>query len=242
MGLRKRVPITTWPHFDLLFPARRLWRRTLPDCSLGTLETKILGVERSGQDVPGEWIPGIYLDYLRTGDFSEIRRVVYHNMIDILSLVGLSVEILSRHESESVPLLTGAEALGVARWHEGDGREHSAEDAFLAAVESEDEEVRLDALRHWTAHLKRSGQREEAVSYWEQWHQSAQDDPKPCIELAMYYEWHAKDLEKAADWAQKALVCLSHWAKGWRRDQTWDEIKHRIARIESKKLRTHSSD
>ena len=74
-------------------------------------------------------------------------------MIDILSLVGLSVEILSRHESDSVPSLTGAEALGVARWHEGDGRERPAESAFLAAVESDDEEVRVDALRHWTAHL-----------------------------------------------------------------------------------------
>jgi uncharacterized protein YprB with RNaseH-like and TPR domain len=242
MGLRKRLPITTWPHFDLLFPARRLWKRELPDCSLGTLEKRILGVQRSEQDVPGEWIPGIYLDYLRTGDVSEIQRVIYHNMVDILSLVGLSVEILSRHDTDSVTPLSGAEALGVARWHESAGREKSAGNAFLAAVESDDQEVRIDALRYWTAHLKRNGKREEAVRFWEQWHGLATDDPRPCVELAMYYEWHAKDFQIAAGWAQTALVCLSHWPKGWRRDQVWDEIKHRIARIETKNARLKSRE
>lgn len=242
MGLRKRLPLTSLPHLDLLFPARRLWKRSLPDCSLGTLEKRILGVERSGQDVPGEWIPGIYLDYLRTGEISEIQRVVYHNMIDILSLVGLSVEILSRHDTESAPALTGAEALGVARWHEGDGRVKSAGSAFLAAVESEDEAVRVEALRYWTAHLKRNGQREHAVGAWEQWHRLAPDDPRPCIELAKYYEWHVKDLGKATEWAQSALICLSHWPKGWRRDQSWAEIEHRISRIGTKRARYTPSE
>jgi uncharacterized protein YprB with RNaseH-like and TPR domain len=242
MGLRRRLPITTWPHFDLLLPARRLWKRTLPDCSLGTLEKQILGVQRSDQDVPGEWIPGIYLDYLRTGDVREIRRVVYHNMVDILSMVGLSVEILSRHDSDSATPLTGAEALGVARWHESAGRERSAGSAFLAAVESDDQEVRVDALRYWTAHLKRSGKRKEAVNFWEEWHRLAHDDTRPCVELAMYYEWHEKEFERAAEWAHTALVCLSHWPKGWRRDQAWDEIKHRIVRLEMKKERSISPD
>ncbi len=235
MGLRTRLPITTWPHLDLLFPARRLWKRVLPDCSLGTLENRILGVERSGEDVPGEWIPGIYLDYLRTGELSEIQRVIYHNMVDILSLVGLSVEILSRFESDSDLALSGAEALGVARWHESDGREDLASDAFLSAIEADDDAVKVDALRYWTAHLKRTDQRDKAIEYWRQWHELAPDDPRPCVELAKYYEWHAKDFNEALVWAQSALVCLSHWPKGWRRDQFWEEIKHRIARIEKKR-------
>jgi uncharacterized protein YprB with RNaseH-like and TPR domain len=240
MGLRKRLPLTTWPHLDLLFPARRLWRRALPDCSLGTLEKNILGVQRSDEDVPGAWIPGMYLDYLRTGDLTDLKRVVYHNMIDILSLVGLSVEILNRHDDDSATALTGAEALGLARWHEGAGRGASAENAFLAAIESKDEYIRLEALRYWTAHLKRSGERVLAVQAWEQWHQLAQDDPRPCVELAKYYEWHAKDLVSAAYWSQQALLCLSHWPDDWRREQTWGEIEHRIARIAKKRAREDS--
>jgi uncharacterized protein YprB with RNaseH-like and TPR domain len=240
MSLRKRLSLTTWPHLDLLFPSRRLWRRTLPDCSLGTLEKNILGVQRSDEDVPGAWIPGMYLDYLRTGDLTELKRVVYHNMVDILSLVGLSVEILSRHDADSAPVLTGAEALGLARWHEEAGRDASAENAFVAAIESEDERIRLDALRHWTAHLKRSGERELALQAWEQWHRLAQDDPRPCVELAKYYEWHTKDLASAAYWSQQALLCLSHWTNDWRREKTWGDIEHRIARLTRKRARGDS--
>jgi uncharacterized protein YprB with RNaseH-like and TPR domain len=242
MGLRQSFPVTAWPHLDLLFPARRLWRRALPDCSLGTLEKHILGVERSGEDVPGEWIPGIYQDYLRTGDLTEVRRVIYHNKVDILSLVGLAVEVLSRHDRQDAPPLTGAEALGVARWHERAGREKSARKAFLAAVESEEKEVRSEALRHWTAHLKRSRKRKEAVSFWEEWHHVAEEDPRPCVELSKYYEWHAKDLERAAEWAHTALLCLSHWPAGWRRDRAWQEVEHRIARIGKKKAVSEKTD
>ncbi|TFH33071.1 MAG: hypothetical protein E4G99_11975 [Anaerolineales bacterium] len=242
MSLRKRVHLAGRPHLDLLFPARRLWKRVLPNCSLGTLESSILGVQRSDEDVPGEWIPGMYLDYLRTGDLSELKRVVYHNAIDILSLVGLSVEIFNRHEAGAVQTLTGAEALGVARWHEGAGRAKSAESAFLTAVESEDGAVRVEALRHWTAHLKRSGQRETAAQAWEQWHDLAHADPRPCVELAKYHEWQTKDLAQAADWSQRALICLSHWPSDWRREQVWSEIEHRISRIVHKSGRGESPE
>jgi uncharacterized protein YprB with RNaseH-like and TPR domain len=235
MSLRERLALTSWPHLDLLFPARRLWKRALPDCSLGTIERRVLGVQRTDEDVPGEWIPGMYLDYLRTGDIHELRRVVYHNTIDILSLVALSVEILARHVPDSVSALTGAEALGVARWHEGAGRAKSAESAYLTAVESKDEAVRAEALRYWTTHLKRSGQRELAVAAWEHWQSLAQDDPRPCIELAKHYEWYEKDFERAADWSQRALLCMSYWPAGWRREQIWQEIQHRISRISQKR-------
>jgi uncharacterized protein YprB with RNaseH-like and TPR domain len=240
MSLRERMTLTSLPHLDLLFPARRLWRRSLPNCSLGTLERNVLGVHRTDEDVPGEWIPGMYLDYLRTGDLSELRRVVYHNTIDILSLVGLSVEILSRHGTEAVPKLSGSEALGVARWHEGAGRDKPAESAYLAAIQSPEKAIRVEALRHWAIHQKRSGQRQVAVDAWEQWHAMAEDDPRPCVELAKYYEWHSKDLARAADWSQRALVCLSHWPSDWRREQIWKEIEHRILRIAQKRERMDS--
>jgi hypothetical protein len=161
--------------------------------------------------------------------------------VDILSLVSLSIEILARHEREARTELTGAEALGVARWHEGAGRIESAENAFQAAIVSEDQQVRVEALRHWTGHLKRSGQAHLALEGWEQWHVLAPDDIRPCIELAKYYEWQEHDLERAAEWAQTALVCLSHWPEDWRREQAWGEIQHRISRIARKRARKAKS-
>ena len=234
LGMRKRFPITGWPHLDLLYPSRRLWRRALPDCRLNTIETEVLGVQRSGEDVPGELIPGLYLDYLRTGDSREMERVIYHNAMDILSLVGLTVEILGRHRTHALSSLSASEALGVARWHQGAGRSGSAELAYRAAIESSDPVVRLEALRHHTAYLKRLGRRDQAVEGWKLWHTLKKDDPRPCIELAMYYEWHARDLEMGQRWAEVGLACLSNWTDDWRYKEINKDLQHRIGRLRRK--------
>jgi len=234
VGMRKRFPLTGWPHLDLLYPARRLWRRSLPDCRLNTIEREVLGVQRSGDDVPGELIPGLYLDYLRTGDSREMERVIYHNAVDILSLVRLTVEVMDRHRADALSNLSAAEALGVARWHQSAGRSASAELAFRAAIESSDPVLRLEALRHHTAYLKRLGQREQAVDGWKRWHKLKPDDPRPCIELAMYYEWHARDLDMGKNWAEVGLTCLSKWEDDWRSEEISNDLQHRINRLKRK--------
>ena len=136
LSLRKRWALTAWPQFDLLHPARRLWKRSLRDCSLGTIEHEILGVARSEKDVSGEQIPGMYIDYLNTGDPSSMERVIYHNEIDILSMVSLCAEILNKHLGEKNASVSPAEALGIARWHDNEGREGSAEENYLLAMTS----------------------------------------------------------------------------------------------------------
>ena len=234
IGLREKLQLSRKPQIDLLHPARRLWRRRLPDCSLSTIEREILGIERSDQDVPGAQIPGLYLDYLRTGDTDGMQRVIYHNEIDILSMVSLTAEILSQHQTGDFQADAGAEALGVAGWHLDAGRPEAAEAAYLAAVESPNPEIKIEAYRRLAGQLKRTGRREQAVEYWERWHALAPDDPRPCIELAMYYEWEARNFTSASTWAQNALVCLSHWPEDWRREEAWSEITHRLSRLERK--------
>jgi len=234
LGLRRHWPLSTWPQLDLLHPARRLWRRSLPDCTLGTIERQQLGIQRTEEDVPGALIPGLYLDYLRTGDASEMGGVAYHNAVDILTLVGLAIQVLDRHQREDPSQLSGSEALAVGRWHHDAGRSGLAEIAYRRAVSSSELEVRLDALRYLTAQLKRQGRREEAVEGWQMLHTLASDDPRPCVELAMYYEWHAPNLVEARRWAQEAMVCLTHWTDNWRRDQAWASVEHRLARLARK--------
>jgi uncharacterized protein YprB with RNaseH-like and TPR domain len=77
------------PHVDLLYFSRRFYRGYLESCSLGSVETHILGVRRANQDVPGSLIPEIYARYLRTGDAAPLRGVFYHNELDIASLASL---------------------------------------------------------------------------------------------------------------------------------------------------------
>jgi tetratricopeptide (TPR) repeat protein len=216
-----------------------LWRRALPDCRLNTIEREVLGVQRSGEDIPGDLIPGLYLDYLRTGDSREMERVIYHNAIDILSLVTLTVEVLGRHRPDAFSNLSASEAFGVAQWHQGAGRSEPAELAYRAAIERGDPIVRLEALRHQTAYLKRLGRRDQAIDGWELWHKLKPDDPRPCIELAMYYEWHARDLDMGKTWAEVGLACLSNWANDWRCEEISKDLQHRISRL-NRKLESRS--
>ena len=235
LAKREKYTLSGEPHLDLLYPARRLWSRSLPDCRLSTIEQHVLGVERSEEDVPGELIPGMYLDYLRTGDASDMTRVIYHNAIDILSLVGLSAVILERHRTPDARGLESAEALAVARWHQAAGRTGQAEAGYRAAVaKADDRSVQADGLRHLGILLKREGRRAEALDDWERWHRIIPEDPAPCIELAMYYEWEAKELKPAVLWADRALVVVERWPTGWKRDHWTKQINHRIARLNRK--------
>lgn len=77
-------------HCDLLIGARRLWQRRLPNCQLQTLEARVLDFRRQG-DVPSAEVPGMYFDYLKTGDLSSLEGVFHHNVLDIISLAGLMV-------------------------------------------------------------------------------------------------------------------------------------------------------
>ena len=235
IGLRRHWALTRWPHLDLLHPSRRLWRHVLPDCSLSTLETHMLGVQRTEADVPGALIPAMYLNYLRTGETGEMARVVYHNALDVLSLVGLAAKVLERHRQERLGQLSGPEALAVARWHQTAGRNEPAEEAYRAALAAGDDSVvRLETLRRYAQHLKRLGRSEEAVEGWAAWHALEPGDPEPCLELAKYYEWQQRDLPEARRWAEAALVCLTHWNPDWRRAEAWEAVEHRLKRLARK--------
>ena len=76
-------------HLDLLFGARRLWKLRLESCRLVDLENRILGVERQG-DLPGEMIPYVYFDFLRSQKAFQLVPIFHHNAIDILSLACLT--------------------------------------------------------------------------------------------------------------------------------------------------------
>ena len=59
------------PHLDLLYFARNLWKNTLPNCQLQTIEKEIFGIERK-DDVPGQYIPGYYQTYLTERNIGPI--------------------------------------------------------------------------------------------------------------------------------------------------------------------------
>jgi uncharacterized protein YprB with RNaseH-like and TPR domain len=228
------------PHLDLLPPSRRLWRSRLGSCALGSLEQNLLGLTRNHEDVPGWAIPGLYLDYLRSGDARPLLRVFYHNGVDMLSMVTLMDRILRQFElpdSGDHP----EDVLSLARWQVVLGRTSEAE-VNLRAVVAQDPPLNLyhRSLHHLGALLKRYGRREEAVNYWQQIiftyvleEQTSSVALDAHVELAKYYEWHQVELQTALDWTQRALDLLHSLGYG-SVEPIHGELEHRKSRLKRK--------
>jgi uncharacterized protein YprB with RNaseH-like and TPR domain len=246
---RQRGALGQRPHLDLLTPTRRLYRGRLPSCSLGDIERGVFKIVRDQDDVPGYLIPQMYVDYLRTRRADEMRRVIYHNTIDILSMVTLAAHLmdvfatpfaaaLPRPTRRAQPASEPApeDLLRLACWHADNARPAEAEVAFRSALEGR---LALDdrrlALTRLAALLKRQERRAEAVTAWEQLASFTVDDLEAFVELAKYYEWHARDLAQAAAWTERALGVVAGWPAGWQRAEAFNQLQHRQQRIKDKR-------
>jgi uncharacterized protein YprB with RNaseH-like and TPR domain len=113
---RARTPFGRMEHLDLLYGARRLFKLRLENCRLVNLENQILGIEREG-DVPGEMIPYLYFEYLRSRRAYRLISVFHHNVLDIVSLACLTGVIPEAfRDPENVRARHGMDLLGLARW------------------------------------------------------------------------------------------------------------------------------
>lgn len=96
-----RVPaLEPFSSVDLLYTARRVFRGTLPNCKLGTVERHIRGIARTG-DIPGKHIPDAYHDYVRSGDARAMKNVLYHNRMDLFTMAVLVNRLAQSEEPPS---------------------------------------------------------------------------------------------------------------------------------------------
>ncbi len=215
------------PHIDLLHPARRLWRARLGSCKLGSLEQNLLGLQRSHEDVPGYLIPGLYHDYVRSGDGREMARVFYHNEIDLVSMVTLAARVarlLARSDSDDHPV----DLYSLGKWQAALGlTAQSEQNLRLAAAGELPLELYRKALYELGWLLKRNGRRPEAVPLWQQIAATTFEDVTAHIELAKFYEWQKKELETAVRWTEQALKLAGNTL-------VRDELNHRLARLRRK--------
>jgi uncharacterized protein YprB with RNaseH-like and TPR domain len=232
---RARSDYFARPHLDLLFPARRLYRSRLPSCSLGTIESAVFDLQRTEEDVPGWLIPQLYLDYLATGDARRMRSVLYHNAVDVLSMVTLAAHLLDVFARPAHEIHKAEDHLALALWHEAAGRLPEAERAYRAAVRGHlRDEEQFKAHSRYAAFLKRQGRRAEAVEHWEALFTLAPREFWPPVELAKYFEWEAGDPATALGWARVALKAAGRRPGGWQRDEAVNDLRHRVARLERK--------
>jgi len=224
---RIRPGLKTPLHIDLLFPSRSIWKLKLESCRLSSLEENILGEYRV-DDIPGALIPSVYFKYLENRDATDIKRVIKHNETDILSMVSLLVRICRMLENPFDETDREQELLGIGRIFEKSGEYDNMVECFETCMKSGCVPVKEKASRRLSDIYKKSRDYEKAVRHWEKMLDGGGCfDLFPLIELAKYYEHREKNVGKALETVEKAVIMSSKIGVG-------NSIHHRelIKRLE----------
>jgi len=205
--VRQRPPFSALEHLDLLFGARRLWNLRFDSCRLVDLENQILGVERQG-DLPGEMIPYVYFEYVRTREIFRLMPVFHHNAIDILTLACLTA-IVPRafHSPEQAEFSHGAEMVGLARWWRQAEQHENALALFRQAIEKNlPDDLMFRTLWDIAALEKKLGREHAALAVLTDL--AASCNPwrgAAFVELAKYYERRERNYALALEMTRSAM-------------------------------------
>lgn len=195
------IPAT---HADVLYPARRLWKLRLRQCTLGRLENQLLGVERE-DDLPGAMVPQAYFQYLKDRNFGPMEKVLEHNRQDIVSLAQLFYE-LCRLMAQPEEVAQPEDLLSLARMCERSGDVDRATKCYRLCAKGE---TRAQAFRAMSINAKRQGQTETAYKLCKAM-LTRGDDPIYAYEaLAKLCEHQMHDPEQAMHYTRQALLMLA---------------------------------
>jgi uncharacterized protein YprB with RNaseH-like and TPR domain len=204
---RARHPFDRMEHLDLLFGARRLWKLRLDSCRLVDLENRILGVERQG-DLPGEMIPYVYFEFLRSQRAFAVVPIFHHNATDILSLACLTAIVPFAFRSpEETAVRHGADLIGLARWLVQSDREEEALRLFRRAVEMGiPDNLMFRTLWDIAALERRLGRHDAAIAVTTELTESRNPfRARAYQELAKHYEHREKNHAMALEMTLSAL-------------------------------------
>jgi len=245
-------PFQGLAHVDLLHLARRLWRDRLPSRTLTMLEAHILGAGRSEEDIPGWLIPEIYFTYLQTGDPAPLKSVLYHNAMDVISLVALMEHMASVLDNpDDLGSEHGVDLIALAKLYEDLGNQSGAARLYVHGLDHADARseqmpryVMLQGIQRLAAMYKRQGDWPAAIELWQQ--AAQHQDLEAHLELAKCYEHALKDIPAAQRWTQTAITLvvegqalrLDGQPLGlYERRQRLAELGHRLERLEQKEKR-----
>ncbi len=198
--LSRMKPFEETKHLDLLYLVRRLWKRRIGSCSLSNVERQILNIERESDDIPGRFIPDLYMTFLKTGDAAMLNGVFYHNEMDILSLCNLFYKVafvLSGQSHDPYEVNCAGDA-----WYR-----HNLDQAkLLWAKAAQLEPPVTEALWKLAMENKRRNNYHEALSLLTKLYGMGYRKIDVAVEISKIYEHQLKDAKAALSWADKAMM------------------------------------
>jgi uncharacterized protein YprB with RNaseH-like and TPR domain len=193
------------PHIDLLHPTRTIWKYSLENCKLKTIETDRLQLYRE-DDIPGELIPDVYFDYLRNRRIDKIERIFYHNRFDIITMLANLILIIKSYqtvEPEDNPLTDYAKARLFTRKKDIERSISHYQNVLNSQISAS---RRQKTCLEIAALYKKLKKYDEALHYWQAAiHPDQPFNLEPYIEQAKYFEHKLKDLNRAIEIVEQAL-------------------------------------
>ncbi|MDN7225778.1 ribonuclease H-like domain-containing protein [Planococcus sp. N064] len=221
---------------DLFHGTKRIWKNELERMKLSTIEAEKLGFVREG-DVPGYLIPPIYLDAVKSGYPDGLAKVLFHNELDILSLVSLYVLSSDLLREDLVSETSGAYT-NIGKWY-ADLKQFDQSATYLEHVTRERGSSAAMARYFLAIQKKRSGQYAEAVQLFKEAapHLRGSVEVEAWIHAAKLYEHQLGDLDKAITMAGFAKQASEHTKV---RTSLVLDIQKRLFRLDEKKQKKHA--
>ncbi|MBX0313936.1 ribonuclease H-like domain-containing protein [Planococcus glaciei] len=221
---------------DLFHGTKRIWKNELERMKLSTIEAEKLGFVREG-DVPGYLIPPIYLDAVKSGYPDGLAKVLFHNELDILSLVSLYVLSSDLLREDLVSETSGAYT-NIGKWY-ADLKQFDQSATYLEHVTQERGSSAAMARYFLAIQKKRSGQYDEAVRLFKEAapHLRGSVEVEAWIHAAKLYEHQLGDLDKAITMAGFAKQASEHTKV---RNSLVLDIQKRLFRLDEKKRKKHA--
>jgi uncharacterized protein YprB with RNaseH-like and TPR domain len=236
---RHKPPFSRMEHLDLLFGARRLWKLRLESCRLVQLEQQILGVFREG-DLPGELIPYVYFEYLRSREAQRLVPVFHHNAMDILTLACLTAVVPAAFRSTDVDALRavgvrrGEDLVGISRWLLNAGETERSLELLKRAIDlGLPDRLLFRSLWDVAAMEKKLERPAAAVRIYTELAGCRNDHRVGALEeLAKYYEHEEKNYGLALEFTRQALE-FEHTGSLLKRRE---RLERRLAKPRARKL------
>ncbi len=224
-------------HLDLLHLSRRVFKRRLRDCSLGNLESTVLGHERV-DDVPGYLIPATYFQWLNSENPAPLIGVLDHNADDIISLAALFQCLAQAVGSSGGTLEWSDDIYGLSR-HFRRRRNDTGEFRTLQLIHGERPKTELspEMTLAYARRLKQSrGQSDLALAVG-LWEEVARGDCLFAVEanrqLAIHAERHRKNFLDAIRYVERGLAIAESLDSASRtvRASLREEMQNRRSRL-----------
>jgi uncharacterized protein YprB with RNaseH-like and TPR domain len=230
---RKEDPLAGKQHIDMLFIARRLWKKRFQECDLMNLERKVLQFYRV-DDIPGFLIPGAYSDYLRFARGNLIQQVIHHNQWDIVSLAVLSARAARMEKEEE---LASEEHYSMSLLFEKEKEPEKAIQHQLLALAGDS--VHRNAILFSLAKNLRRIKDNERIQWFVEQAENCILDDSLCRQICILCEHDLKDYSLAMKYAQVQMQKLEKYRGiSSRFAMQWTEWNHRVRRLEKRLTRS----